>query len=169
MTYYELSRSAAEPHAFPPREPFPGEGEALESVAAAGRRAAGWLRSLPGPEDDNWISGDLADAIEEATQGLDPGDCDDADRWGDGGVPAALRERLDVAWSLTHVDWISPAHKAMVLAAAGAVLGMPKSLANDPVTALGKELPALCAVIDSAVAMGNGVAAGGAFVPLGRN
>jgi hypothetical protein len=153
MDHYELSRSPTAPPVRPPREPFPGEAEALESVAAAGRRASGWLRALPGPEDRNWISG-LADAIEEATRSLDPGDCDDVDRWGDGGVPEALRERLDVAWILARSDWISPEHKALVLAMAGAVLGMPRMLANDPVTALLEEIPALCAVLDSAVTVG---------------
>ncbi|WP_328753610.1 hypothetical protein OHT57_47140 (plasmid) [Streptomyces sp. NBC_00285] len=158
MTHYELSRPLAEPPVRPPREPFPGEDEALASVAAAGRRAADWLRSLPGPEDDNWIGGDLAEAIEEATRGLDPADCDNADRWGDGGVPEALRERLDVAWPLAHVGWLSPRHKALVLAVTGSVLGMPKALANDPGTALAEELPALCAVLDSAVAISPGAA-----------
>ncbi|WP_033287328.1 hypothetical protein [Streptomyces sp. NRRL F-525] len=158
MTYYELSRSSAAPLVRPPREPFPGEAEALESAAAAGRRAAGWLRALPCPEDQNWISG-LADAIEEATRSLDPGDCDDVDRWGEGGVSEALRERLDAVWGVAGADWLSPGHKALVLAMAGAVLGMPRMLANDPVTALLEEIPALCAVLDSAAAIGDAVAA----------
>ncbi len=132
MDHYELTRPAAALPVPPPREPHLGEEAALTAVAAAGRRAADWLRSLPGPEDDNWIGGDLADAVQEATGSLDPGDCDDAERWGNGGVSEALRDRLDVAWSLTHVGWVSPGHKAVVLAVAGAVLGMPKALANDP-------------------------------------
>ncbi|MFF7764289.1 hypothetical protein [Streptomyces griseorubiginosus] len=61
------------------REPISGEHEVLEAVAAVGRREANWLRSLDGPVG-NWVSGALADAVEEATGCLDPADRDPADR-----------------------------------------------------------------------------------------
>ncbi|MGW3289431.1 hypothetical protein ACWDR3_32810 [Streptomyces sp. NPDC001002] len=151
MTYYELSRPVSARLPDPPqRQLIPGEEAVLEMVAAAGRRAADWLRSVPGPER-NWVAGDLADAVQEATAGLDPGDRDEMDRWGTGGVPEPLRERLDVAAGLSHADWLSPQDAVFILAVTGCVLGMPQVLATDPVGALGKELPALCAVLDWAV------------------
>ncbi|WP_186779861.1 hypothetical protein [Streptomyces salinarius] len=151
MTYYVPPPPAAAPPTDRPlREPIPGEKAALEAAAAAGLRAADRLRSLPGPAG-NWIAGDLADAVQEATSSLDPADCDDRDRWGDGGVPQALRDRLDVAPGLPAAEWLAPGHKAMVLAVTGCVLGMPKALANDPITAVQEDLPGLCAMLDSAV------------------
>lgn len=146
-----LSRPAPAPQPDrPPHEPIPGETAALEATAAAGLRAANWLRSLPGPATGNWIAGDLADAVQEATGGLDPADCADADQWGEAGVPGPLRDRLDIAFSLPHVEWLSPAHKAAVLAITGCVLGMPKIVANDPVAAVEEELAAMRAILDSA-------------------
>ncbi|WP_107098921.1 hypothetical protein, partial [Streptomyces kanamyceticus] len=116
----------------------------------AGRRAANWLRALPGP-DGNWVAGDLADAVQEATSNLDPGDLDDVDRWGSGGVPELLRERLNVTFSLPHLNWLSPGDRMRVLAVTGCVLGMPKLLANDPVAALDDDLPVMCAILDHTV------------------
>ncbi|MDX3867292.1 hypothetical protein [Streptomyces europaeiscabiei] len=143
MSLYDLPRPAT-------TEPIPGQKAALETTAAAGRRAADWLRSLPGPTG-NPITGDLADAVQEATAGLDPADCDDRDRWGDGGVPQGLRDRLDVAYGLATAEWLSPVHRAVIVAVTGCVLAMPKALANDPITAVDEDLPALCAMLDSTV------------------
>ncbi|MFD4555285.1 hypothetical protein ACFWP5_13360 [Streptomyces sp. NPDC058469] len=151
MSLYDLPRPAAVPPAAPATtEPIPGQEAALETAAASGRRAADWLRSLPGPVG-NPIAGDLADAVQEATAGLDPADCDDVDRYGEGGVPQALRERLDVAYGLATAEQLSPAHKAVIVAVTGCVLAMPKALANDPITAVEEDLPALCAMLDSTV------------------
>ncbi|MFC8350946.1 hypothetical protein [Streptomyces sp. NPDC057280] len=152
MTYYQLSRPVPPPQPDqPPREPFPGEAAALEATAAAGLRAANWLRSLPGPATGNWIAGDLADAVQEATSSLDPADRDEPDRWGEAGVPEVLRNRLDIALSLPYVDWLAPAHKAAVLAITGCVLGVPKIVANDPVAAVESQLASMCAILDSAL------------------
>lgn len=151
VSLYDLPRPAAVPPADPATtEPIPGQEAALETAAAAGRRAADWLRSLPGPAR-NVVTGDLADAVQEATASLDPADCDDPDRWGEGGVPQALRHRLDVAYCLATAEWLSLAHKVVIVAMTGCVLGMPKALANDPITAVEEDLPALCAMLDSTV------------------
>ncbi|MEV6425020.1 hypothetical protein [Streptomyces sp. NPDC051662] len=151
MSLYDLPRPAAVPPADPATtEPIPGQKAALETAAVAGRRAADWLRSLPGPPG-NPITGDLADAVQEATAGLDPADCDDVGRYGEGGVPQALRERLDVAYGLPTAEWFSPAHRAVIVAVTGCVLAMPKALANDPISAVEEDLPALCAMLDSTV------------------
>ncbi|MFD3998950.1 hypothetical protein [Streptomyces sp. NPDC058583] len=76
------------------REPWQGEAEALAEAAAVGRRAADWIRALPLPAGA-WISGPLADAVEEAMTSLNPADCDDIDRNRYGGVSASARKRLD--------------------------------------------------------------------------
>lgn len=75
------------------RELSPVEEKALVETAAAGRRAAEWIRGLPLP-DGAWIRGPLAGAMEEAMSSLDPADRDDATRYGQGGMSDAARERL---------------------------------------------------------------------------
>ncbi|GGU16972.1 hypothetical protein [Streptomyces lateritius] len=64
--------TATAPTAPDPREPWTGEKEALATGAAAGKRAAAWIRALP--PGDPWIVGALADAVEDAVTTLDPGD-----------------------------------------------------------------------------------------------
>ncbi|MFG2220082.1 hypothetical protein ACGFN1_35615 [Streptomyces sp. NPDC048685] len=76
------------------REPWEGEAEALDAAAGAGRRAAAWVRSLPAPETDRWIVGPYADAVEKVMTPFDPGDCDDVDRDGTGGVDDDTTETL---------------------------------------------------------------------------
>lgn len=86
-----------------PYEPWEGEEEALAAAAAAGFRAAEWIRSLPGAPSPcpvgAWIAGELPKAIEAATFSLDPGDCDRMDPEGvmvDGtsGVDEEIRSSL---------------------------------------------------------------------------
>ncbi|MGW3200079.1 hypothetical protein ACWDBD_37045 [Streptomyces sp. NPDC001118] len=60
---------------------------------------------------------------------------------------------MDVALSLPAAEWLVSGRKAVVRAVTGGVLGMAKALANDPITAVEEDLPALCAVLDSAVAV----------------
>lgn len=120
-------------------------------MAAAGRRAANWLRSLDGLVG-NWVSGALADAVEEATGCLDPADRDDADRWGQGGVPKELRDRLDVVLWLPAIRWLPVQQQVAVVTVAACVRGMPELLANDPDTVITEgELGVLCVVMDGAM------------------
>ncbi|MFJ5048286.1 hypothetical protein [Streptomyces sp. NPDC088719] len=61
-------------------ELWEGEEDALAVAAAAGHRAAEWIRSLPGAPSPCpvgvWIAGEFPHAIEAATSSLDLGDCD---------------------------------------------------------------------------------------------
>ncbi|MFF0430295.1 hypothetical protein ACFYUJ_38785 [Streptomyces sp. NPDC004520] len=133
------------------REPWPGEEEALAQAAATGRRAANWIRSLPLPAGA-WICGPLADAVDEAMSTLDPGDCDDVDRYGQGGVSESARERL--AGLIYHAADMAPLtgqQRVALFAVVHAVQGIPKALTNDPGTVIERDLPVLCAIIDSAI------------------
>ncbi|MGC5530403.1 hypothetical protein [Streptomyces sp. SR-10] len=56
-------------------EMWEGQGVALAGAAAAGRRVAALVRSMPAPVGD-WLAGELPAAIETAMSGLDPEECD---------------------------------------------------------------------------------------------
>ncbi|AJF70307.1 hypothetical protein [Streptomyces vietnamensis] len=136
------------------REPWKGEAEALAEAAAVGRRAAEWIRALPLPLPDGaWICGPLADAVEEAMTTLDPADCDDADRFGHGGVSESARQRLDgLVYDVAAVVSLTAAQKTALFAVIHCVQGTPKSLANDPGTVIERgDLAAVCEIIRSAI------------------
>ncbi|MGQ4732575.1 hypothetical protein ACUN3E_33590 [Streptomyces sp. Ju416(a)] len=64
-----------------PCELWEGEVAAvLAEAAEVGRRAAAWVRSLPGPPVPSpvgaWLAGELPDVVEAVMGGLDPQDCD---------------------------------------------------------------------------------------------
>ncbi|MFD7978776.1 hypothetical protein [Streptomyces sp. NPDC059071] len=140
MTFTELAEDEQDNRA--------DEAAELEAAAAAGRRAADWLRALPGPAG-SWV-GDVADAVEQAMSGLDPDDRDTAAAWGLGGVTEGLRGRLDVTYALAGADWLTARQTAAVLAVTACVLAIPKVLANDPAAALEHDLEVLCDVLDAA-------------------
>ncbi|PVC80381.1 hypothetical protein DBP19_36635 [Streptomyces sp. CS090A] len=139
-----------------------GEPEALAEAAAAGRRAAAWMRALPVPEDGglpvgDWIVGGLADAVEKAMGALDPGDCDgmvDGKVFeGTSGVDAATMETLSgLPFALPQsADWLSPDEQIRLLAVVGTVTATVPLLANDPGTVIMRgELSRMCAILTHA-------------------
>ncbi|MFE9701557.1 hypothetical protein [Streptomyces sp. NPDC006270] len=145
----------------PPYEPWAGEDEALAEAAVAGRRAAAWVRSLPGPSASvpvgTWLAGELPAAIEAAMGGLDPEERDHVDEGGavvdgTGGVDAATMETLSaVPRVIPEAVWLTPDQQVRLLAVAFAVTGSVRLIANDPGGAILHGLLArLCAVLDHA-------------------
>ncbi|MFC8957370.1 hypothetical protein ACFT8P_32735 [Streptomyces sp. NPDC057101] len=128
------------------REPWQGEAEALAEAEAVGRRAAAWVRSLPLPAGA-WISGPLADAVEEAMTGLDLADCDDIGHRGHAGVSESARERLNgLIYAMAETVPLAAHQKVALFAVVHWVQGLPQTLANDPGTVFeGGGLAAVCA------------------------
>lgn len=134
------------------REPWQGEAERLAEAAAAGRRAAQWIRSLP-LSGEAWICGPLADAVEEAMTSLDPADCDDIDRYGHAGVPEPARHQLEaLIFRIADTAPLTARQQAALLAVVHCVQGLARLLANDPGTTIEDgELTAVCAAITNAI------------------
>ncbi|MCR8945153.1 hypothetical protein NW249_23840 [Streptomyces sp. OUCMDZ-4982] len=156
MTFSRLPAPAV-----PPRDLWEGQEQALAGAAEAGRRAAVWVRSLPGPPVPGPVgtrlAGELPDAIETAMSSLDPDDCDHMTADGQalegaGGVDAETISILAAAPGvLAEADWLSPDQQVRLLAAASAAAGAVRLIAEDPGTAIEHGLLArLCAVLDHA-------------------
>ncbi|MFJ2101506.1 hypothetical protein ACIOHR_30535 [Streptomyces anulatus] len=133
----------------------------LAGAAAAGRRAAAWVRSLPAPPlpapVGDWLAGELPAAVETAMSGLDPQECDHMAPDGraidgTGGVDAGTISTLTaVPVVLPEAGWLAPDQQARLLAVTSAVTGAARTLAQDPGTAiLHGLLTRLCAVLDHA-------------------
>ncbi|MFB7049561.1 hypothetical protein ACFCX7_25825 [Streptomyces microflavus] len=145
----------------PPYEPWAGEPEVLAEAAAAGRRAAAWIRSLPAPPAPRpvgtWIAGALPGAVEAATASLDPAQCDRMGPDGliiDGtaGVDAGTASTLAIVpCVLSDADWLTPDEHLRLLAVASVVTGIARLLADDPGTAiLHGQVARMCATLDHA-------------------
>ncbi|MFJ9576237.1 hypothetical protein ACIRQF_07620 [Streptomyces sp. NPDC101191] len=142
------SPSAVKPE---PRVPWSGEQEALAQAAAAGRRAAAWVRNLPLPASETWIVGPLADAIEDAMTSLDPGDETWVDGTGRGGLSQPTEETLNsLIYAMPEAaTWLTCEQQLALLGIAHCVSGIPKLLANDPGTVIESGgLAALCRALD---------------------
>ncbi|MGW4221500.1 hypothetical protein ACWEJZ_31345 [Streptomyces bacillaris] len=145
----------------PSYEPWEGEAAALAVAAESGRRAAAWVRSLPGQPAPcpvgAWLAGELPEAIGTAMRELDPQDCDGMGpdgvlAAGSGGVDAETMSTLSaVPCAVPEAVWLTPDQQARLLAVASAVTGAVRLLAEDPGTAITHGLLArLCAVLDHA-------------------
>lgn len=156
-----LPAPAGPPDDGPSYEPWEGEAEALAEAAAAGRRAAAWVRSLPGPPvpgpAGTWLSEGVSAAIETAMGSLDPGDCarlgpDGRIVDGTGGVDAATMETLvDVPCALCELGWLTPDQRVRLLAVASIVTGAVRLVATDLDSATLRDLRTrLCATLDHA-------------------
>ncbi|MGX5397196.1 hypothetical protein ACWLMY_35750 [Streptomyces anulatus] len=142
MTLAHLPAPAGPPDDAPSYEPREGEPEALAEAAAAGRRAAAWVRSLPGPPAPGpagtWLSKELPAAIETAMGSLDPEDCthlgpDGRIVYGAGGVDVAIMETLVyVPCVLPELDWLTPDQQVRLLAVASIVTGAVRLLSDAP-------------------------------------
>ncbi|MFJ1594762.1 hypothetical protein ACIOD0_31620 [Kitasatospora albolonga] len=131
------------------------------TAAEAGRRAAAWVRSLPGPPVPcpvgSWLDGALPEAIETAMCALDPQDCDGmspdgAIIEGTGGVDEATTSTLSaVPCVIPEAAWLPTDQQVRLLAVTSAVTGAVRLLVDDPGTAIMHGLLArLCAVITHA-------------------
>ncbi|MFG2768662.1 hypothetical protein [Streptomyces rubiginosohelvolus] len=146
-----------------PYEPWEGEDEALAAAAAAGRRAAEWIRFLPqapapGPVG-SWLLRDLPDTIEKATATLDPQDCDRMESDGvmvDGtaGLDEEIRSKLAaVPCVVQDALWLTPDQQIRLVAVASLITGAARLLAEDPGTAITTgELSRMWALVDQAIA-----------------
>ncbi|MGN2366696.1 hypothetical protein [Streptomyces luridiscabiei] len=142
-------------------EPWAGEPEVLAEAAAAGRRAAAWIRSLPAPPAlspvGTWLATTLPGAVESATGSLDPAQCD---RMGpDGrliegtaGVDAGTTSTFAIVpCVLSDADWLTPDQHLRLMAAASIITGIARLLADDPGTAiLHGQVARMCATLDHA-------------------
>ncbi|MFJ6355003.1 hypothetical protein ACIQKB_36800 [Streptomyces sp. NPDC092046] len=151
-------RSLPEPPPYPEDERRLVEGAVQEravlaEAAAAGQRAAEWMRALPLPPS-SWVRGVLADAVEEAMGTLDPADEDGVDGYGQGGVRDSVQETLDgLIYCLADTSpHLTPQQQAALLAVVACVRGIPRLLANHGWSVVhGGGLTGLCKVIDSAI------------------
>ncbi|MEU2415076.1 hypothetical protein ABZ736_27430 [Streptomyces sp. NPDC013099] len=144
-------------------EPWDGEEEALAAAAAAGRRTAEWIRSLPqvpasGPVGA-WLLRDLPEAIETTTASLDPQDCDRMEPDGvmvdgTGGLDEETRSTLAaVPCAVQDARWLTPDQQIRLVAVAALVTGAARLLAEDPGTAMATgELSRMWALLDHAIA-----------------
>ncbi|MET9954477.1 hypothetical protein ABZ135_23440 [Streptomyces sp. NPDC006339] len=150
MSLHHLLPPPDEPE---PREPWPGEEEALAQAAAAGRRAAAWIRKLPHPPGDTWITGRLPDAVEDALTSLDPGDETALAPDARGGLPETTEQTLaGLIYAMPEASaCLTPEQQIALLAIVHCAAGIPRLLANDPGTVITDgELAALCKVLDFA-------------------
>lgn len=125
-----------------PYELWEGEEEALAAAAAAGSRAAEWIRSLPGAPSPcpvgAWLAGELPQASEAAVSSLDPGDCDRMGPEGvmvdrTGGVDEEIRSSLAaVPCAVQDARWLTPDQQIPLVAVASLVTGAARLLAGDP-------------------------------------
>ncbi|MFB6655314.1 hypothetical protein ACFCZ4_34080 [Streptomyces microflavus] len=145
----------------PPYEPWVGEPEVLAEAAAAGRRAAAWIRSLPASPAPSsvgaWLAGTLPDAVEAATASLDPAQCDRMGPdgrliEGNAGVDAGTTSTLAIVpCVLSDAGWLTPDQHLRILAVASVVTGIARLLADDPGTAiLHGQVTRMCATLDHA-------------------
>jgi len=145
-----------------PYERWEGETAALAEAAEAGRQAAAWVRSLPGPPIPSplgsWLAGELPDAVEAVMGSLDPEDCDRMGSDGrlidgTGGADAGTMETLAaVACKVPEACWFTPDQHVRLLAVTSAVTGAVQLLVDDPGTAIRYGLLARqCAAITHAV------------------
>ncbi|MFF4860018.1 hypothetical protein ACFY2N_34650 [Streptomyces rubiginosohelvolus] len=146
-----------------PYEPWDGEEEALAAAAAAGRRAAEWIRSLPqapvpGPVGI-WLLRDLPETIETATSSLDPQDCDRMEPDGvmvdgTGGVDEEIRSSLAaMPCAVQDARWLTPDQQIRLVAVASLITGAARLLAQDPGTAITTgELSRMRDLLDHAIA-----------------
>ncbi|MCZ0984065.1 hypothetical protein O1L60_45705 [Streptomyces diastatochromogenes] len=173
MTVYSLpDPPAADPE---PEYVFrPGDREALESIAAAGKRAGAWLRAraVEQGERPEWCRGqtnpllDLAETVEQVLASLDPADdghrAPDGCGWVEGeyGVPEDLLERVDPYGSVGlmgytgfsgednwHGNRLQVEQIATVMVVVGCVRMAVDTLRGD----YGRDLPKLAATIDHAL------------------
>ncbi|KQX44483.1 hypothetical protein ASD97_39220 [Streptomyces sp. Root63] len=146
-----------------PYELWEGEEAALAEAAAAGSRAAEWIRSLPGAPSPcpvgSWLAGELPQAIEAATSSLDPGDCDRMGPEGvmvdgNGGVDEGIRSSLAaVPCAVQDARWLTPDQQIRLVAVASLVAGAARLLAEDPGTRIMTgELSRMWALVDHAIA-----------------
>ncbi|WP_331745391.1 hypothetical protein OG245_37670 (plasmid) [Streptomyces sp. NBC_01116] len=146
-----------------PYELWEGEEEALAAAAAAGSRAAEWIRSLPSAPSPcpvgAWLAGELPQAIEAATSSLDPGDCDRMDPEGvivdgTGGIDEETRSKMAaVPCAVEDALWLIPGQQIRLVAVASLVTGAARLLAEDPGTAITTgELPRMWVLVDHAIA-----------------
>ncbi|MET8380904.1 hypothetical protein [Streptomyces microflavus] len=145
----------------PPYEPWAGEPEVLVEAAAAGRRAAAWIRSLPSPPSPSpvgtWLAVTLPGVVEAATASLDPAQCDRMGPdgrliEGSAGVDAGTTSTLAIVpCVLSEADWLTPDQHLRILAVASVVTGIARLLADDPGTAiLHGQVMRMCATLDHA-------------------
>ncbi|MFF2721357.1 hypothetical protein [Streptomyces sp. NPDC058011] len=146
-----------------PYELWEGEEEALAAAAAAGHRAAEWIRLLPGAPSPcpvgAWLAGELPQAIETATSSLDPGDLDRISPEGvmvdgTGGVDKEIRSSLAaVPCAVQDARWLTPDQQIQLVAVASLVTGAARLLAEDRGTAITTgELSRIWALLDHAIA-----------------
>ncbi|MCX4489889.1 hypothetical protein OG890_39055 [Streptomyces anulatus] len=144
-----------------PYEPWEGQADMLAEAAAAGRRAAAWIHSLPAPPSPtptwSWLVGDLAVAIEAAMANLDPEDCDRMDEHGlavdgAGGMGSVTQSMLAaVSCVVADAPWLTTDQQVRLLAVASAVTGAAQVLAQDPGSAILHGLLArMCTILDYA-------------------
>lgn len=134
-----------------------GQGGVLAEAAEAGRRAAAWIRSLPGPPApgpvDAWLARELPRAVETAMGSLDPSACDRMGPDGrlidgTGGVDVGTMSVLAVVpCVLSDTDWLTPDQHVRLLAVASAVTGAVRLLADDPGTAITHGVARMCATV----------------------
>ncbi|MGW7400861.1 hypothetical protein ACWGH7_30825 [Streptomyces cyaneofuscatus] len=146
-----------------PYELWEGEEEALAVAAAAGSRAAEWIRCLPGAPSPcpvgAWLAGEFPKAIETATSSLGPGDCDRMGLEGvmvdgTGGVDAETRSSLAaVPCAVQDALWLTPDQQIRLVAVASLITGAVRLLAEDPGAAITTgELSRMWALVDHAIA-----------------
>ncbi|MGY0466896.1 hypothetical protein ACW14Y_42555 (plasmid) [Kitasatospora sp. cg17-2] len=135
----------------PPAGPTDGELAALQSAAAAGERAAAWVRELADrqPVDvHGTVLGLVADAIERATGREVVPD-------GEGHLAEELRDRL-TGYAL--IGAAAPAGVPELAAgeriALAAVVALAAAMPGTALTWFERELPLLAEVMDDAVAAG---------------
>lgn len=154
------------PDDVPPYEPWAGEPEVLAEAAAAGRRAAAWIRSLPAPPAPRpvgtWLARTLPGAVEAATASLDPAQCDRIGPdgrliEGNAGVDAGTTSTLTIMpCVLSDADWLTPDQHLRLMAVASVVTGIARLLADDPGTAILHGLVTrMCATLDHATCPDN--------------
>lgn len=143
----------------PVYEPWAGEPDVLAEASEVGRRAAAWIRSLPGPPVPcpvgAWLAGALPGAVETAMGSLDPADCDRVGPdgrivEGTGGVDAGTMSTLSVVpCVLSEAVWLTPDQQVRLLAVACVVSGIVRLLADDPGTEILHSLVArMCTTLD---------------------
>ncbi|MYW10273.1 hypothetical protein GT034_18235 [Streptomyces sp. SID2563] len=145
-----------------PSELWECEEEALAAAAAAGRRAAAWVRSLPGAPTacpvGAWLAGELPETIETATASLTPEECDRMDPSGvmidgTGGVDEVTSSALlAVPCVVQDAPWLTAEQQIRLVAVASLVAGAARLLAQDPGTAIEHgQLDRMWALLDHAI------------------
>lgn len=134
----------------------------MAAAAAAGRRVAAWVRSLPGAPTacpvGAWLAGELPEAIEKVTASLTPEECDRMDSYGvmsdgTGGLDEVTRSELAaVACVVQDAPWLTADQQIRLVAVASLVAGAARLLAQDPGTAIEHgQLDRMWALLDHAI------------------